>query len=168
MTDKQNKLLEKNYLSARLNDFKEIKSKKVNYSFWIGEGNIAIMLINTKTNKNKLVRISDKNSKDIHYVDVLKEILKDFMKTEYGITLKNYDDTATMIYDIENQPVYAGGSGPACAPLVTYGYIFHKMKKKEIKRVLLVATGALHSTSMVNEKHSIPGIAHAISLEVIE
>lgn len=97
-----------------------------------------------------------------------KEILKDFMKTEYGITLDNYDDTATMIYDIDNQPVYAGGSGPACAPLVTYGYIFEKMKKKEIKKVLLVATGALLSTTMVNEKHSIPSIAHAIGLEVIE
>lgn len=97
-----------------------------------------------------------------------KEILKEYMKTEYGITLKNYDDTATMIYDIDNQPVYAGGSGPACAPLVTYGYIFNKMQKKEIKKVLLVATGALMSTTMVNEKHTIPSIAHAISLEVIE
>ncbi len=114
--------------------------------------------------------------RDVNYYDIIlsgdlgiygKEILKDYMKTEYGISLKNYDDTATMIYDTDNQPVYAGGSGPACAPLVTYGYIFDKMKKKELKKVLLVATGALHSTSMVNEKHSIPGIAHAISLEVI-
>ena len=84
------------------------------------------------------------------------------------IKLKNYDDTACMIYDIEDQNVYAGGSGPACAPLVTYGYIFSKMKKKQIKRVLLVATGALMSTTMVNEKLSIPAIAHAISLEVVE
>lgn len=97
-----------------------------------------------------------------------RDILREYMKTEYGINLKNYNDTATMIYDVENQPVYAGGSGPACAPLVTYGYVFDKMKRKELKKVLLVATGALHSTSMVNEKHSIPGIAHAISLEVIE
>lgn len=98
-----------------------------------------------------------------------KEILKDYMKTEYHISLKNYDDTATMIYDLENQKeVHAGGSGPACAPLVTYGYIFELMKKKELKRVLLVATGSLHSTTMVNQKLSIPAIAHAISLEVIE
>lgn len=98
-----------------------------------------------------------------------KEILKDYMKTEYHISLKNYDDTATMIYDLENQKeAHAGGSGPACAPLVTYGYIFELMKKKELKRVLLVATGSLHSTTMVNQKLSIPAIAHAISLEVIE
>lgn len=97
-----------------------------------------------------------------------KEILIDYMQTEYGIELKNYNDTATMIYDLNRQPVYAGGSGPACAPLVTYSFIFDKMRKKKLKRVLLVATGALMSPTMVNEKMTIPSIAHAISLEVIE
>ena len=97
-----------------------------------------------------------------------KNILRECIQTEYGITLKNYDDTACMIFDLDNQPVYAGGSGPACAPLVTYGYIFDLMKKKELNRVLLVATGALHSQTTVNQKLSIPSIAHAISLEVIE
>ena len=97
-----------------------------------------------------------------------KDILKDYMLTEYNIELKNYDDCGAMIYDIDNQPVYAGASGPACASLVTYGYIFDKMYKKEIKRVLLVATGALMNTTMVNNKSTIPSIAHAISMEVIE
>lgn len=97
-----------------------------------------------------------------------KNILKDFMKLEYNIDLKNYEDTACMIYDPNNNEHYAGGSGPACAPLVTYGYIFDKMRKKEYKRVLLVATGALMNTTMVNQKLTIPAIAHAISLEVVE
>ena len=73
-----------------------------------------------------------------------------------------------MIFDVENQSVYAGGSGPACLPLVSYGYIFDKMRKGELKRVLLIATGALMSSTMVNEKHTIPAIAHAISLEAIK
>ena len=97
-----------------------------------------------------------------------KDILKDYMLTEYNIELKNYDDCGSMIYDINKQPVYAGASGPACAPLVTYGYIFNKMYKKEIKRVLLVATGALMNTTVVNNKSTIPSIAHAVSLEVID
>ena len=97
-----------------------------------------------------------------------KKILKEYMETEYNIKLNNYDDTACMIFDLDKQPVYAGASGPACAPLVTYGYIFNKMRKKEISKILLVATGALMSPTMVNEKMTIPGIAHAISLEVIE
>lgn len=97
-----------------------------------------------------------------------KDILKEYMTTEYNINLTNYDDCGSMLYDLDNQPVYAGASGPACAPLVTYGYLFHKMYKKEIRRVLLVATGALMSTTMVNEKNTIPAIAHAVSLEVVE
>lgn len=114
--------------------------------------------------------------RDINYYDLVlsgdlgeygKKILKEYMQVEYGIELKNYNDTACMIYDTERQSVYAGGSGPACAPLVTYAYIFDLMKKGKLKRVLLVATGALMSTTMVNEKMAIPAIAHAISLEVI-
>ena len=114
--------------------------------------------------------------RDISYYDLIlsgdlgrygKDIMKDYMKEEYNIELNNYDDSACMIFDINNQDVYAGGSGPACLPLVTYGYIFDKMKKKELKKVLLLATGALMSTTMVNEKETIPAICHAISLEVI-
>lgn len=97
-----------------------------------------------------------------------KDILKEYMITEYNIDLTNYDDCGSMLYDLDSQPVYAGASGPACAPLVTYGYLFNKMYKKDIKRVLLVATGALMSTTMVNEKNTIPAIAHAVSLEVVE
>ena len=115
--------------------------------------------------------------RDVNYYDLIlsgdlgrygKDIMKDFMKEEYKIELNNYDDSACMIYDINNQDVYAGASGPACLPLVTYSYIFNKMKNKEIKKVLLLATGALMSTTMVNEKETIPAITHAISLEVVE
>lgn len=97
-----------------------------------------------------------------------KSILKDYMKTEYNVELNNYDDAASMIFNIDIEPVYAGGSGPACLPLVAYSYIFEKMKNKKIKKVLLVATGALMNQNMVNQKLTIPSIAHAISLEVVE
>lgn len=96
-----------------------------------------------------------------------KEILKDYLKEKYKIILNNYNDTGTMIYDVLKQPVYAGASGPACAPLVLYSYIFNEMKKGKLKRVLLVATGALMSPTMVNQKLTIPAIAHAVSLEAI-
>lgn len=113
--------------------------------------------------------------REIDYYDLIltgdlgiygKKILKDYMRLEYNIELNNYDDAACMIYDILNQPVHAGGSGPACLPLVFNGYIYSKMKKGDISRILLVATGSLHSLTMVNQKLSIPSIAHAISLEV--
>ncbi len=97
-----------------------------------------------------------------------KQIFLEYMEQEYGIKLNNYNDTATMIYNLKEQPVYAGGSGPACAPLITYTYIFNEMYGKELKKVLLLATGSLHSVAIVNEGLTIPSIAHAISLEVIK
>ena len=115
--------------------------------------------------------------RDVNYYDLIlsgdlgiygKDILKEYMNKEYGINLTNYDDSASMIYDIEKQDVFAGGSGPACLPLVAYGYIFNLMKKKKLRKVLLVATGSLHSPQSVNEKMTIPAISHAISLEVID
>lgn len=114
--------------------------------------------------------------RDINYYDLVltgdlgvygKQILKEYMDIEYGIELNNYDDTACMIFDREKQDVYAGGSGVSCAPLVTYSYIFDKMKKGKYKKVLLVATGALMSPTNVNQHKTIPAIAHAVSLEAI-
>ena len=110
-------------------------------------------------------------NRDVNYYDIIvsgdlgkygKEIVKDIVLNEYKTDLKNYDDTACMIYDLEKQDVYAGGSGPACLPLVSYSYLLKKYKK-----ILLLATGALMSPTMVNQKKSIPAICHAISLEVI-
>lgn len=98
--------------------------------------------------------------------EVGKKILKEYMQKEYNISLKNYDDSACMIFNTDKQPVYSGGSGPACLPLVTYSYILDKMKKGKLNKVLLVATGALMNTGMCNQKLSIPSIAHAVSLEV--
>lgn len=96
-----------------------------------------------------------------------KQILKDYMQTEYGIALNNLDDSALKIYDIYNQPVYSGGSGTACLPTVVYTDILRKMKNKELKRVLIVATGALLSTTMAYQKLPIPSVSHAVSLEAI-
>ena len=97
-----------------------------------------------------------------------KMILKEYIKKEFNITLKNYDDSSCMIFDIDKQPVYQGGSGPACLPLVTYTHIMDKMKKGKLNKVLLVATGALMNTGMCNQHLTIPSIAHVISLEVVK
>ena len=98
-----------------------------------------------------------------------KEILKDFMKKEYSIELKNYNDCGVMLYDLENQKdVQAGGSGPVCSALVIYSDILRKLENKELKRVLYVATGALFNPTMVFQKQNILSIANAISLESVE
>lgn len=98
-----------------------------------------------------------------------KEILKDYMVTKCNYDLsKNYNDCGVMLYDLEKQPeVLAGGSGPVCSALVNYGYIYDQLKKKKLKKVLLVATGALFCPTLLYQKQHINSIAHAISLEVV-
>ena len=99
-----------------------------------------------------------------------KEILIDFMKTEYGLDIsKNYNDCGVMLYDLETQKeVLAGGSGPVCSALVNYSFVLDMLKKKKLTKVLLVATGALFSPTMVYQHENILSIAHAVSLEVIK
>jgi len=97
-----------------------------------------------------------------------KEILVKYMKKKYGIDIvKNYNDCGTMLYNIDIQPVFAGGSGPVCSALVNFGYVLKQMKTGKIKKVLIVPTGAIFSPTWTFQKETIPAIAHAVSLEVI-
>ena len=116
--------------------------------------------------------------RDVSYYDLIvtgdlgkygKEIVIEYMEKEYHLDFtKNYNDCGVMLYDLNLQKeVQAGGSGPVCSALVVYGDIIPKMKKKELKRVLYVATGALFSPTSVFQKQNILSIAHAISLEVV-
>ncbi len=124
-----------------------------------------------------LKRHLEETGRDASYYDLIltgdlgiygKEIVKDYMNKYYSIDLsKNYNDCGVMLYDIEKQKdVHAGGSGPACSALVVYSYIFNQMKKKNLKRVLFLATGALFSPTLLYQKENIDSICHAISLEV--
>ncbi len=99
-----------------------------------------------------------------------KEILNVYMLEAYDIDLKDkHEDSACIIYQRKKQPqVKAGGSGPACLALVTYTDIINKMMQGKLKKVLLVATGALMSPTMNNQKLSLPSISHAVCLEVVK
>lgn len=98
-----------------------------------------------------------------------KEILREYMKKEYKVDLKNkYEDSGSIIYNREKQTkVKAGGSGPVCIGLVAYSKILNELREKKLKKVLLVATGALMSPVMNNQKLTIPSISHAVCLEAI-
>ena len=86
------------------------------------------------------------------------------IKEQYNYTPKYYLDAASIIYKNE-QDTYQGGSGPVVIPLVLFNKI---LKDSHNKKILLLATGSLHSPLMVNLKKSIPSITHAISIEVIK
>ncbi|MBV7276129.1 stage V sporulation protein AD [Clostridium sp. PL3] len=76
-----------------------------------------------------------------------------------------FTDCGLLIYK-EEQPVFAGGSGCGCSATVTYGHLLNRMRKGELKRILIVATGALMSPMTYQQKESIPGVAHAVSIEM--
>lgn len=95
-------------------------------------------------------------------------IVKDYLKEKYNISLNNYNDCGVMLYDLEKQKdIHAGGSGVVCSALVVYSYIIDMMKKKKLKKVLFLATGALFSPISVYQKENINSICHAVSLEVV-
>ena len=101
---------------------------------------------------------------DLGYIG--KDILTDLAKQE-GYDIKpNYYDCGVLIFDKPKQDTHSGGSGCACCGSVFSGYFFKQLRDKKIKRVLLIATGALMNATSSQQGESIPGIAHAISIEL--
>ena len=90
-------------------------------------------------------------------------ILIDILKSEGYDISKKHNDCGKLIFSKE-QPVFAGGSGCGCCAVVTYGYIKKLLEEKKLKRVLVVATGALLNPLIVQQKETIPCIAHAVAL----
>ena len=103
-------------------------------------------------------------SGDLGYVG--KEIVIDILKSK-GYNIKsNYNDCGVLIFDKNSQDTHSGGSGCACCGTVFSGYFFKQLKEKKIKKMLLIATGALMNSTTSQQGESIPGIAHAISIEI--
>lgn len=110
-------------------------------------------------------------SRNINYYDVILTgdlgkygsiLFKEVAQRKYNLNVSNHQDAACLIYN-SNQEVYAGGSGPVCLPLVLFNKI---LKEKKYKKILLLATGSLHSKVMVDQHMPLTGICHAVSLEV--
>mgnify|MGYP004657872629 FL=1 len=96
-----------------------------------------------------------------------KQIVIDLMRKKgYDIT-PVYDDCGVLMYFKEKQDVHSGGSGCGCSASVFCGKIFRDMMNGKLKKVILISTGALMTTQSSQQGESIPGIAHAVSMEVM-
>lgn len=95
-------------------------------------------------------------------LQMVKEILK---KSNLNMG-KNFSDCGVMIFS-PKQDTHAGGSGCGCSAVVLSGYILNKMNSGELKKVLLIGSGALHSPTSALQGESIPAIGHAVSVEMI-
>lgn len=111
-------------------------------------------------------------NRDINYYDLIltgdlgiygSKIFKEYLNKEYNLKIKNYIDAGSNIYKKE-QNLYAGSSGPISLPLYLFTNIIPKNK---YKKILLLATGSLHSPTLVNQKNTLLSTCHAVSLEVL-
>lgn len=89
-----------------------------------------------------------------------QEILVELGQRQSCDLSSNYRDCGGLMYSKE-QTENAGASGCACVALVTLGLLFGQ----NYKRILVVATGALHSTTSYQQGDNIPTVAHAVSIE---
>lgn len=96
--------------------------------------------------------------------DIMMDLLAD-AGLDKKMLFSHYDDCGTMLFSKE-QDVHGGGSGCGCSASVFAGYLLKEMEKGKIRRLLLMSTGAMLSTISPLQGESIPGIAHAVSLEV--
>ena len=99
---------------------------------------------------------------DLGYVG--SELLYDLFMQDGVKLAERHNDCGMMIFDRKKQDVHAGGSGCGCSASVLCGHILPLIRKGELKNVLFTATGALMSTTLVQQGESIPGIAHCVHL----
>ncbi|HEX3032702.1 MAG TPA: stage V sporulation protein AD [Bacillota bacterium] len=74
-------------------------------------------------------------------------------------------DCGSLIYD-PSQDAHSGGSGCGCSASVVGSYILQEMANGKFKKVLFVGSGALMSPIASQQGESIPGIGHAVVLEI--
>ncbi|MED4017223.1 stage V sporulation protein AD [Sutcliffiella cohnii] len=94
---------------------------------------------------------------------ILKKLL---MEESYDITVR-HNDCGLMVFR-PDQNVFAGGSGCACSAVVTYAHIINELKSGNLNKVFVVATGALLNPTLIQQKESIPTIAHGVVLERVD
>ena len=95
------------------------------------------------------------------------EILGELLAVR-GFSLGNrHRDCGVMLYDPTYQDVHAGGSGCGCAASVFCAHFLPHLLAGDMKRILMMATGALMSPSSIQQGGSIIGIAPLTVIEVI-
>lgn len=93
-----------------------------------------------------------------------KELCEEFLNANGYQTFDKLNDSGLMVFDTNTQNVYSGGSGCGCIAVTLCGHIYREFCSGNLNNVLVVGTGALLSTTSVQQGESIPGIAHAVSL----
>jgi stage V sporulation protein AD len=94
-----------------------------------------------------------------------RDITQEMLRNKGCNIERKYTDCGIKIFDNKKQDTHSGGSGCGCSASVLTGYLYEELKKKNINKILFVATGALHSPISAGQGESIPGIAHAVTIQ---
>ena len=73
-------------------------------------------------------------------------------------------DCGASLYYREQDP-HAGGSGCGCVASVSCGWLMKRLERGELRRLLLVGSGAMLSPTSSQQGQSVPGIAYAAAIE---
>lgn len=75
-------------------------------------------------------------------------------------------DCGKLMYDDEKQGTNNGASGCGCSASIFTGYFYKELLNRKLKKILFVPTGALMSQGSTQQGNTIPGIAHAVCIEM--
>lgn len=94
------------------------------------------------------------------------DVLLDMLNQSGIDAYKTHKDCGKLIYDMKTEDVHSGGSGCGCVASVFTGKIYNDLLKGQVKRVLVVGTGALMNSAIIGQGETIPVIAHAVGIVV--
>lgn len=92
-------------------------------------------------------------------------ILRDLMLTNGYDISKNHVDCGNMIFSPFESDTHAGGSGCGCSAVVMAADILPNIASGKLTDILFLGTGALMNALAVNQKQTIPGIAHLVRIK---
>jgi stage V sporulation protein AD len=93
-----------------------------------------------------------------------KEALLALARKE-GLSLAGkLQDCGTLVFDLQNQDVHAGGSGCGCSAITLCSELLNKLNSGKMKKILFCGTGALLSPTSTQQGLPIPGVCHAVCI----
>ena len=91
-------------------------------------------------------------------------ILRELLLAE-GLDVRDRaDDCGVLIYDRVRQDMHAGGSGCGCSAVVLASHFYPMLARGDLRRILILGTGAMMSPASIQQGQAIPAVAHLLHL----
>ena len=97
--------------------------------------------------------------------DILEELLCEKLHSNGKKLASLHKDCGLLLYDTEKQDVHSGASGCGCSASVLSSYVLPMVERGELRKIALLSTGALMSTSSVSQGDHILGVAPIVIIE---